>query len=265
MRLATFNILNSRTPADRLVDPGRLGDAVRALDPDILALQEVDRDQPRSHGVDLTAVAAEAMGAVSHRFVATLVGTPGRTWLVATEDDLPGAASYGIALLTRFPAADWRVLGLSRLRPWFPLPLGARRGSIMVREEPRSALLARIETPLGAISVVATHLSFLPGWGRLQLGQVRRQLAQLAGPAVIMGDLNIGGSAPAKMIGYRSLATHRTYPRDRPVRQLDHILARGQLGVARGSGAVELAVSDHRALWVDIGPEVSPTSSGGTD
>ena len=35
------------------------------LDPDILALQEVDRDQPRSHLADLTAVAAEAMGAVS--------------------------------------------------------------------------------------------------------------------------------------------------------------------------------------------------------
>ena len=76
MRLVTFNILNGLSPADRQVDLARLETAVRTLDPDILALQEVDQNQPRSHRVDLTALVAEAMGAHDHRFVASLDGTP---------------------------------------------------------------------------------------------------------------------------------------------------------------------------------------------
>jgi endonuclease/exonuclease/phosphatase family metal-dependent hydrolase len=42
MRLATLNILHGRSPSDGLVDVGRLADAVRTLNPDVLALQEVD-------------------------------------------------------------------------------------------------------------------------------------------------------------------------------------------------------------------------------
>ena len=48
MRLATFNILHGRGMGDGVVDLDRLAAAVRSLDADILALQEVDRDQPRS-------------------------------------------------------------------------------------------------------------------------------------------------------------------------------------------------------------------------
>ena len=103
MRIATFNILHGRTPADDVVDVDRLAAAVRELDADVLALQEVDRDQPRSRNADLTAVAAEAMGAVEHRFVAALSGTPGATWSAATGEEQPGSAGYGIALLSRLP------------------------------------------------------------------------------------------------------------------------------------------------------------------
>ncbi|MGK5523302.1 endonuclease/exonuclease/phosphatase family protein, partial [Micromonospora sp. URMC 107] len=55
MRLATFNLLHGRSLADGLVDPDRLTAAVTALDADVLALQEVDRDQSRSGKLDLTA------------------------------------------------------------------------------------------------------------------------------------------------------------------------------------------------------------------
>ena len=88
MRLATFNILNGRTASDHEVDLDVFQKAIASLDADVLALQEVDRSQPRSGHADLTAVAAEAMGAVDHRFVAALSGGPApRGW------PRPGASS----------------------------------------------------------------------------------------------------------------------------------------------------------------------------
>ena len=252
MRLATFNILHGRSPADDRVDLDRLRTAVRSLDADVLALQEVDRDQPRSHLADLTAVAAEAMQAVSHRFVAALSGTPGATWMAATERDVPGEASYGVALLSRYPARSWQVLRLPRIRPTFPLWLSKPRKMIMVREEPRAVVIASLDTPAGPLTVANTHLSFVPGWGRLQLRRIARDLAPVVEPVVIMGDLNMSGDAPARVTGYRPLASQLTFPLDEPTEQLDHILLRGHLGTIRDAAAPRFGLSDHRALVVGI-------------
>ena len=147
MRLATFNILHGRGMSDGVVDLDRLTAAVRSLDADILALQEVDRDQPRSHLADLTAVAAEAMGAVTHRFAAALAGTPGATWIAASERDVPGTASYGVALLSRYPALSWQVLHLPRIPVRFPLYLPTPRKVVVVHEEPRAVVIGQLDTP----------------------------------------------------------------------------------------------------------------------
>ena len=252
MRLATFNLLHGRSTSDGVVDLDRLAAAVRTLDPDILALQEVDRDQPRSHLADLTAVAAEAMGAVTHRFAAALSGTPGSTWLAATEDDVPGTAAYGIALLSRYPARSWQVHRLPRIPFRFPYYVFRARKMIMVEEEPRAVVLGRLDTPAGPLTVVNTHLSYVPGWGQWQLQQIRRSLAREADPVVLMGDLNMRGPLPSLVTGYTALARHGTFPADEPDSQLDHILLRGRLGPVVGSSAPRLPLSDHRALTVDV-------------
>jgi endonuclease/exonuclease/phosphatase family metal-dependent hydrolase len=70
MRLATFNVLHGQpirngrplpVPAGTGARP--LAEAVASLDADVLALQEVDRYQERSGGVDQALVAAGEMGA----------------------------------------------------------------------------------------------------------------------------------------------------------------------------------------------------------
>ncbi len=254
MRLATFNILHGRSPSDGLVDLPRLAAAVRALDPDILALQEVDRLQTRSQLADLTAVAAEAMNAVSHRFAAALSGTPGATWIAATGSELPDTAAFGVALLSRYPATDWQVLRLPRIPVTFPLYLRAARKVIMVHEEPRSVVIGRLDTPAGPLVVANTHLSFVPGWGRRQLIRVRRDLAAFPDPVMLMGDLNMPSPRPARLTGFTSLAEHRTFPVRDPSQQLDHILLRGRFGSVASSGAPALPLSDHRALVVDLAP-----------
>ena len=252
MRVASFNILHGRALSDQRVDLDRLAEAIMLLDPDILALQEVDRLQPRSHGADLTAVAAEAMGAVSHRFVAALSGTPGATWMAATEDDVPGVASYGIALLSRYPARSWQVLRLPQIRRRFPMWLPGPRKIILVNEEPRAVVIGDLETPAGQLVVANTHLSFVPGWGRLQIRRISRDLAAVPSPVMLLGDLNMAHPKPARLTGYRPLAVHPTFPAAAPTRQLDHILLRGDLGRVIGSSAPEMPLSDHRALVVDI-------------
>ena len=137
VRLATFNILHGRSLVDDRVDVDRFAGAVRALDADVLALQEVDRDQPRSHRADLTAVAAEAAGAVDHRFVATLVGEPG-VWTAPTGEHQPGRAAYGIAVVSRYPVTAWRTVLLPAPRTRVPVRFPGRRLPTLVRDEPVS-------------------------------------------------------------------------------------------------------------------------------
>ena len=251
MRIATFNILHGRSVHDGAVHRDRLVEAIHALDPDMLALQEVDLDQPRSGMSDLTAIAADAMGAVSHRFVAAISGTPGATWMAATGGEQPGTAAYGIALLSRFPADAWQVLRLPRIPVRFPMYLPGPNRVQIVHEEPRAAMLGRVDTPLGPLTVANTHLSFVPGWNRVQLRRLVRDLRGFPGPRVLVGDLNMSPPTPRRWTRLRPLGQALTFPADAPERQLDHILTDGDLQVER-CRAPRLAISDHRALVVDI-------------
>lgn len=252
MRVASFNILNGRTPSTDEVDVPALREAVAALDADVLALQEVDRNQPRSQHHDLTAIAAEAMGAVDHRFVAALHGSPGTTWEAATGREQPDAAAYGIALLSRYPVTAWQVVRL----PVVPVPTPMwfeRRGlPTLVRDEPRVGVAAAVDSPLGPVTVVNTHLSFIRWWNGRQLRALVRSVQDAHRPLLLAGDLNMGPDRAAALTGMRPLATHLTFPADAPREQLDHVLVDGGLA-ATASAAPELPLSDHRALVADVG------------
>jgi endonuclease/exonuclease/phosphatase family metal-dependent hydrolase len=252
MRLATFNILHGRSPDDGRVDLARFAAAVRELDADVLALQEVDRDQPRSGGADLTAVAAAAMGAPEHRFVAALAGTPGATWSAATGEEQPGSATYGVALLSRYPVRSWQRLPLPALPVPVPLRVPSRRTPIVVRDEPRVAVAGVVATPYGDVTVAATHLSFVPGWNAVQLRRLLREFGRGADPLVLLGDLNMGPAQAQRLSGMRPLATGLTFPADAPAHQLDHILARGAVPPAVTGAVHRLPLSDHHALSVDL-------------
>ena len=250
MRIATFNLLHGRSLEDGRVDVDRLAAAVKTLDADVLGLQEVDRDQPRSLGADLTAVAAEAMGAEHHQFVAALSGTPGGTWMAATGEEQPGSASYGIALLSRYPVISWRVVRLPALRASVPLWSPQTNRPFLARDEPRVAVAAVLDGPQGQFTVCNTHLSFIPGWNSAQLRRLVRSLEGTREPLVLMGDLNMQRKQAARTSGLTPIAAAATFPAHRPSRQLDHVLVRGPFSATGPAEAVQMPLSDHRALVV---------------
>lgn len=256
MRLVTFNLWSGRsshrgTRRGKSVDLNLLRDAIRELDPDVLALQEVDRLQLRSQHADLAAVAAEAMGAHEHRFVPTLAGTPGAMWSISGPQQQL-SSEYGIALLSRLPVQRWQDIPLPALRPSFKVMLPVLRQQLRVGEEPRAAIIAHLDTPVGPVAVANTHLTWIPGSGVRQLQEVTRFLGDLADPVLLVGDFNMWGPLPRMITGYRPLAEHPTYPAAKPKRQLDHVLLRGRGPTVVNTRAVRMAVSDHLALVVDF-------------
>jgi endonuclease/exonuclease/phosphatase family metal-dependent hydrolase len=255
VRLATFNMLSGRSLPDGEVRTQDLVDAATELDADVVGLQEVDRHQERSGGVDQTATVAQALGAGWSRFVPSVDGTPGGAWTPATADDgsLTSGPTYGVGLVSRFPVLSFQVRRFGAAPIGLPLMVPGRRGLTMVPDEPRLALAAVIEGPAGPVTVLTAHLSFVPGWNVRQLRAVARWAGSMPGPRFLLGDFNLPGPMPRILTGWTQLARVPTYPSWRPRVQLDHVLADRPTSVA-AARALRLRVSDHCALAVDLAP-----------
>jgi endonuclease/exonuclease/phosphatase family metal-dependent hydrolase len=226
LRIATFNLLHGQplgpdgTPLPLPRDPAApLAEAIAALDADVLAMQEVDRYQERSGLVDQAAVAAKALGADDWRFAAALHGRPAPSagWIhnpdvpemrvygpdeAGVDTELP---CYGTALITRLPVQHWRSRRFAPAPFGLPLRVAGRRGLIPVPDEPRAALAAVLEGSNGPFTVVATHLSFVPGWNMGQLAGIRRWIADLPAPYLLLGDFNLIGPVPRTVLGGAAL------------------------------------------------------------
>jgi endonuclease/exonuclease/phosphatase family metal-dependent hydrolase len=258
VRLATFNILHGRSISTGAAAEDDLRAAVREIDADVIGLQEVDRFQARSGGVDQTAVVADALDAEHWRFVPALHGTPGGEWVLSDFADpadgvLVGGPTYGVGLVSRFPVLSW---GMRRFGPapiGMPLMVPGSKGLTHVVDEPRVAVAAQLETPSGTVTVVTAHLSFVPGWNVAQLRALHHWARTLPGPRVLMGDFNLPGALPRLVTRWAQPARVPTYPSWKPRVQLDHLLLDGlPTSAVTAAQAMRTPVSDHCALVVDI-------------
>jgi endonuclease/exonuclease/phosphatase family metal-dependent hydrolase len=256
VRLASWNLLHGRSLEHGQVVEDDLRTSAQMLDADVLALQEVDRGQPRSGGSDQAAVVADGLGARWHRFVPALWGEPGGHWVAATDAERTicepdaGRPGYGIALVSRLPVLDWAVTSFPPARIGMPL-LVPGRGIVKVDDEPRLALAAQVEGPSTAFTVIATHLSFVPGVNVRQLRSLARWAETWPAPRVLLGDLNLPGRLPAWATGWTQLARLATYPSWKPRVQFDHVLAHPAAPVAVTSAvSARFPVSDHNPVVV---------------
>lgn len=193
LRIVTWNI-HGAIGADRRRDPRRIVAVLDELDADVVALQEVDS---RRTGYDVCGlVAREARYA----------------WAAEGPTMRSAGGHYGNALLSRFPLARPRCVDLS-----------------VGRHEPRSAIDALVDTPLGAIRFVATHLGLSPTERRTQVRCLLRLLGdgRREQPVVLLGDLNewFLWGRPLRWLHRHFGATRgpATFPARLPLAALDRI------------------------------------------
>ena len=129
LRLASYNV-HRAIGRDRRCEPQRILDVIREIDPDVVALQEVEA---HDSGGDMLAWLARETG------MCAIAGTTLR------RHD----GSYGNGLLTRCEVKAIELVDLS-----FP------------KREPRGAIAADLQLDdTGSLRIVATHLAFAPPSG----------------------------------------------------------------------------------------------------
>jgi endonuclease/exonuclease/phosphatase family metal-dependent hydrolase len=116
----------------------------------------------------------------------------------------------------------------------------------------RAAQVLTLATPGGAaLRVVNTHLTHRYS-SPVQLALLVRRLASGSPvPTVIAGDLNMPRPATVVARGYRPVVRGRTFPADRPLVQLDHMLLRGGV-TALGAEVAEPLGSDHLPIRAQL-------------
>lgn len=269
IRLLSFNLQHGRPGDGARLDPATapladsdiadagaarevlaaLADQIRDIDPDVIALQEVDLGQRRSGRLDQTAVLADLLGWDGHRFAATYAGPvvglrrrPRRSALTGRADDVlgplrallgAGPAGFGNALLTRLPVRAWRVARLGRGPAVLTRRGGGRaldpRSYALSTSTMRNMIAAQIDPVDGAggpggLTVASTHLATRTGTAAAQLAAAWAALAALPGPHVLAGDLNLHAELLAPLGIARGLGEGATYPSGAPARRIDHIL-----------------------------------------
>ncbi len=223
LRVLCYNVHHGEG-TDGKVDLPRLARVIRAADPDLVALQEVDRKTKRTGGVDQTAE------------LARLTGLHGRFGRAIDYD----GGEYGQAILSRFPLGDGTVHTL----PGEPA------------REQRIAFEVRVTVGGKELAFVTTHLHHQEAALReRQAAKLNELFAGAKVPVVLAGDLNATpDSKVAELLGAKwTIATTGakllTYPAAEPTKQLDYVLVRGD-GFRPASSAViaEAVASDHRPV-----------------
>jgi endonuclease/exonuclease/phosphatase family metal-dependent hydrolase len=231
--------MNLHCGVDARGDPYDVTGAISQLTATVICVQEdwVRGSASEPTGPDRIARAADTLGVNLYR--APIWPGVARPVLGIGSDG--GLGDLCISVLTALPVTGYEVV-----------PLGhGPRDSV-----PRYAQVLRLGAPGGGtLRLVNTHLSASVA-SPLQLGRLWRQLRADPVPTLIAGDLNMPALVARRYPGLTGLVRGRTFPADRPLVQLDHVLV--SRGIEAGSGSVlPHAGSDHRPVMARFRPHGS--------
>ena len=241
LRIATYNIHRCRG-LDGRTRPERIAAVLRAIDADVVALQEVVGPGPHGGGH------AEELGALL-----------GMGWVMAPARQLRGH-QFGNAVLSRLPIT------------------AAPRARSVVEDLRRRAACSAWTSPShgGTLHLYNVHL----GTAILERRHQAQRLATIvcdrhvAGPKLVLGDFNewMRGLATTLLSEKLNSVDLRDYlPRKRrsgpipglfPILHLDHIYYAGKLeivGIELPRTRLSLVASDHLPLVADVGSVSRPS------
>ncbi len=239
LRVMTYNV-HRCIGTDGKVSPERIARIIARHEPDIIALQELDVGQQRTHGIDQAERIARLLR-MEYHFHPVIDLVKGR---------------YGNAILSRYPMRLMQAEQLPKLRnPLYP--------------EPRGALWVTVDIDGAAVQVINCHLSIWPPERFAQAGALAgaRWLAdpRCRSPVVFCGDLNAFPGSPSyrRLMGtvrdsQSALKTSRapcTWSSRYPVSRIDHIFVSPDItvsGITVPWTLLDQVASDHLPLLVQM-------------
>ncbi len=236
LRVVSYNIHKCIGGVDRRYQPERVAEVLKNLEPDVLLLQEVDHNVPRSNHdrqVDL---------------LGELVGMRYRTWYPNVA--IRGGGEYGNAILSRYPLIESTNIDVS-IR--FKKRRSVLHGVIRVRHD-------EIDR---TVHVYNMHLGLARFERRIQLRKFvdSHPFSTLHHdtPVVVGGDLNDVYGRLGELLrpsGFRGVERRPlTFPAWGPMRPLDAIFVRGAVDfikLARCESELARRASDHRPLVAEV-------------
>ena len=223
LRVLSYNIHHGEG-MDGRIDLERIAGVIRSVQPDIVALQEVDRKTERSKGVDQAEELARLTG--MKMFYGKTIPHQG--------------GEYGNAVLSRLPA---------KLVANHPLPGQEPRGVIEIDAQLKGAHFAFFATHFDATRDESFRLDDAAGLVKLASG--------LDKPGILAGDLNtvpdsaVMARLEAQWLRAGNPSIFPTIPVGTPRRQIDYVMVRPveRWRVIEVKVLDEAIASDHRAIF----------------
>lgn len=222
LRVLCWNIHHGEG-TDGKVNLERLAAAIQGQEPDVVMLQEVDKGCKRTGSVDQPAELARLTGL---------------NQVFGKAMDFDGG-EYGQMILSRFPLSDMRIHRLPG------------------EGEPRIAVSAVADTPIGPVTLASVHLDFKDAARQLVQAQVASAalLEISTSPVILAGDFNavvdsktmaVFAQAPWSVVAKAGAAA--THPADKPADEIDFTVVRGLRVVKPTTVLAEAVASDHRPI-----------------
>ncbi len=240
LRVVSYNIYHGEG-RDKVINIDRTGSVISKYNPDLVALQEVDKKTSRSGNVDQAAELGRKLG-MEYRFKKAI--------------DYRGG-EYGIAVLSCFPIKKTIFHEL-------PTPEG---------NQPRGALEIQVDVPdvdgrTNTISFLSTHLGLDNAERVTQVKALVERLSERGHPVIIAGDINAEPEEESIKVflssGYVILDKQNqfTFPATTPVKKIDFILTKDlPVRHCRFEVVPEPKVSDHRPIFGEIEFRLEPAGA----
>lgn len=234
MRVLSYNIHKGIGGRDRAYRIERVVEVIESENPDLICLQEVDRNVRRSKFHDQPALLARHFKAAERLFQMNVHLTTG---------------GYGNLILSRWPFRARHQLSLRQLT-----------------KKPRGAQVVVVESPEGAVKLVNCHLGLSENERHWQIAQLLdhahfRHESEL--PTILIGDTNdwrntlsrnrLGESGFTQVTA--PVSRFRSFPAYMPVGSIDKAFVRGAIEVRHARMVrtnLSRSASDHLPLVVDF-------------